>query len=116
MTGPYSEKLFSYGTLQQETVQLANFGRRLAGKPDAVLGYRMEKVQIKDPAVIATSGLAVHRILVPGNLLDTVEGVVFEVTPEELAAADDYEAEDYKRIKVKLRSGIQAWIYVSASA
>ncbi len=107
------EKLFSYGTLQQETVQLANFGRRLTGTPDAVLGYKMASVRITDEAVIATSGLAVHRILVPGNSLDTVEGMVFEITTEELAAADEYEADDYKRVKLKLRSGKEAWVYVS---
>jgi len=110
------EKLFSYGTLQQETVQLANFGRRLTGTPDAVLGYRMEKVQIRNAEVIATSGIAVHRILVPGNELDTVEGVVFDITPEELKAADGYETDDYKRVRLKLRSGVEAWVYVSANS
>ena len=38
-------KLFSYGTLQQEDVQLATFGRRLTGVSDALVGYR-ELVQI----------------------------------------------------------------------
>jgi len=109
-----SERLFSYGTLQQETVQLANFGRRLSGTPDAVQGYKMTSVRITDAAVVATSGLAVHRILIPGGPLDTVEGVVFEVSPEELLSADDYEADDYKRVKVKLRSGTEAWVYVAA--
>ncbi len=114
MTEPYSEKLFSYGTLQQESVQLANFGRRISGRPDAVLGYRMEKVHIKNPEVIATSGIAVHRILVPGNPLDNVEGMVLDLTPDELLAADSYETEDYKRVKLRLRSGVEAWVYVAA--
>ena len=116
MTAAYSEKLFSYGTLQQEAVQLANFGRRLKGTPDAVLGYKLTQILITDDAVIATSGISVHRILVPGTPLDSVEGVVLELTPEELQAADDYETDDYQRVRVKLRSGTEAWVYVAAEA
>lgn len=32
-------RLFSYGTLQQENVQRATFGRLLDGTPDALMGY-----------------------------------------------------------------------------
>ena len=35
------ENLFSYGTLQSVAVQLATFGRRLAGKADRLIGYRV---------------------------------------------------------------------------
>jgi len=111
-----SEKLFSYGTLQQESVQLANFGRKLQGRADVVVGWRLASVQITDPQVLAQSGLAVHKILVPGSPTDEVDGVVFEITPEELKAADSYETDDYKRVRVKLRSGSETWVYVSANA
>jgi gamma-glutamylcyclotransferase (GGCT)/AIG2-like uncharacterized protein YtfP len=109
-----SEKLFSYGTLQQESVQLANFGRKLKGRADVVVGWRLAAVQINDPKVLALSGLAVHKIMVPGEPTDEVDGVVFEITPEELKAADGYETGAYKRVKVKLRSGTEAWVYVAA--
>src|SRR5689334_5312839 len=36
-----AELLFAYGTLQQEAVQLATFGRRLEGVEDALPGYRL---------------------------------------------------------------------------
>jgi len=113
MTGPYSEKLFSYGTLQLESVQLANFGRKLKGSPDVVTGWRLASIQIDDPTVVGLSGFAVHKILVPGKPDDEVDGVVFEITPEELKAADGYETEAYQRIKVKLRTGLEAWVYVA---
>jgi len=32
----------------------------------------------------------------------------------ELAAADQYEVADYKRVSVDLKSGLQAWVYVRA--
>ena len=39
--------------------------------------------------------------------------MVFEITVEELLHADKYEPANYKRIKVKLESGKEAWIYVA---
>ncbi|MEW5687382.1 MAG: gamma-glutamylcyclotransferase family protein [Pseudomonadota bacterium] len=107
--------LFSYGTLQQENVQLETFGRRLHGRTDALPGYRREMVQITDPAVIATSGADHHPIVLEsGDPADEVPGTVFDVTEAELAAADTYEVSDYRRVAVRLRSGLDAWVYVKA--
>lgn len=113
MTDAHSERLFSYGTLQEESVQLANFGRKLKGHRDVVTGWRLSTVAIRDPTVLALSGLAVHKILVPGSPADEVNGVVFEISPQELQAADGYETEAYRRIKAKLKSGTEAWVYVA---
>jgi gamma-glutamylcyclotransferase (GGCT)/AIG2-like uncharacterized protein YtfP len=109
-----SELLFSYGTLQQEDVQMASFGRRLSGRPDALMGWRQEMVEITDPDVLAKSGKALHPIVIPGRTDDCVAGTVFEITAEELAAADRYEVADYRRIEAKLKSGAAAWVYVRA--
>ncbi len=109
-----TELLFSYGTLQQDGVQLAQFGRLLAGKADALLGFRQEMVAITDPEVLAKSGKALHPIVLPGRKDDRVAGTVFEVTADELAAADRYEVADYKRIAAPLASGLTAWVYVKA--
>ena len=95
--------LFSYGTLQDKAVQLSNFGRELAGNADRMLGYGQSWVEISDPQVLATSG----------NPEDSVSGMVFQITAEELAAADAYEVSDYKRVSVRLASGLDAWVYVS---
>ena len=109
-----SELLFSYGTLQQEGVQLAQFGRLLAGRADALIGWRQEMVQITDPDVLAKSGKALHPIVIPGRKDDSVPGMVFEITAEELAAADRYEVADYRRIAAPLKYGLTAWVYVKA--
>ena len=109
-----SELLFSYGTLQQEEVQQASFGRLLAGKPDVLPGWRQMMVEITDPDVIAKSGKTHHPILVAGRRDDSVAGTVFEISGEELAAADRYEVADYKRVSVTLASGLTAWVYVKA--
>lgn len=110
-----SEKLFSYGTLQQEEVQLATFGRKLSGTHDHLLGYQLSMLRITDPHVLATSGKEFHPILThTGNSSDCVEGTIFEITPEELLQADRYEVADYKRILAPCRSGTAAWVYVKA--
>lgn len=105
--------LFSYGTLQQEGVQLSSFGRLLCGEDDAMLGYRTDMLEITDPAVIQASGKRFHPVVSPSNNPeDKVEGKVFSITAAELQAADAYEVADYKRIEVPLASGKKAWVYV----
>jgi gamma-glutamylcyclotransferase (GGCT)/AIG2-like uncharacterized protein YtfP len=112
---PMSELLFSYGTLRQRDVQLATFGRELDGYLDAIVGYELHYVTITDPHVIATSGSERHPILRPTDEPNAhVDGTVFAITDAELAAADDYEVDDYRRISAPLRSGPQAWVYVLA--
>ena len=110
-----TELLFSYGTLRQPEVQRATFGREIDGRPDAIVGYHLVYVTITDPHVIATSGSDRHPILKPTDRADAaVEGMVFEISEADLAAADEYEVDDYRRITVPLRSGGDAWVYVFA--
>ena len=107
-----TEHLFSYGTLQTEAVQLSIFSRKLDGTPDALVGYRLQMIQITDQEFVASSGAEYHRNLeFTGSASDFVEGTVFAVTPQELAQSDAYEPEGYKRVRVKLRSGVEAWVY-----
>ena len=107
------ERLFSYGTLQQENVQRATFGRVLRGAPDALIGFKQDLVEITDPDVLAKSGERFHPIVVQtSDDTDRVPGTVFEITGPELAAADAYEVSDYERIAVTLASGSGAWVYV----
>jgi gamma-glutamylcyclotransferase (GGCT)/AIG2-like uncharacterized protein YtfP len=94
------ELLFAYGTLQQEAVQLATFGRQLEGKPDALPGYDVGMFQV-------------HRNLqFTGNPNDLVEGTVFTITQSDLEKADAYEPDGYKRKLVQLKSGLKAWVYL----
>ncbi|WP_211239236.1 gamma-glutamylcyclotransferase [Actinokineospora inagensis] len=107
-------QLFSYGTLQLPQVQVAHFGRELAGIPDTLPGHRTDWVTITDPAVIADSGTDQHPIVRPtANPADTVPGTVFTITTTELAAADTYEVDDYRRVPVHLASGATAWSYLA---
>ena len=108
--------LFSYGTLQQEEVQRATFGRRLTGRPDALPGFEQAQVLIEDLQVIATSGKTHHPIVRPSaDPASRISGTVFEITDAELRSADQYEVAAYRRIAVTLASGAQAWVYVDGS-
>jgi Gamma-glutamyl cyclotransferase, AIG2-like len=106
--------LFSYGTLQDKAVQLANFGRLLSGRPDRLPGYSLSPIAIDDPAVVALSGKSQHTIAKRSNAADEVAGMVFEITAHELAAADRYEVAEYTRVEATLKSGVSAWVYVAA--
>jgi gamma-glutamylcyclotransferase (GGCT)/AIG2-like uncharacterized protein YtfP len=99
--------LFSYGTLRETSVQLATFGRELSGREDALPGFTCGFVR---------SGDAEYLNAIPTADADhAVAGVAFEVTEEELKAADSYEEDaDYKRVLVTLRSGRAAWVYMRA--
>lgn len=107
------EKLFTYGTLQLTSVQQETFGKQLKGEKDELVGYKLEKVLIKNEDIVEISGLANHPIAVhTGNSNDTVSGVVFELTEDELKKSDEYEVSQYKREEVSLKSGVKAWVYV----
>jgi len=107
------ELLFSYGTLQLESVQLSTFGRRLVGVADVLPGFAQSWIEIDDAEVVATSGEKHHPIVAyTGKAADSVAGTVFEITHDELLNADAYEVDDYARITVTLGSGLTAWVYV----
>ncbi len=107
--------LFSYGTLQQDEVQVATFGRLLHGDRDQLVGFEQSVLTINDPYVVETSGKSEHLIVrFTGDEASRVPGMVFEITHEELARADDYEVKEYSRITAELASGRQAWVYVDA--
>ena len=110
------EKLFSYGTLQLPKVQESLFGRILVGTSEELPGYKVEKLKIRDQAVIEKSGTDMHPILVhTGEPTDVVAGMVFDITQTELEKADEYEVDDYRRTLATMRSGTQVWIYCAAS-
>src|SRR5690349_1501092 len=111
-------KLFSYGTLQQENVQLATFGRRLTGAADSLVGFRRTLFEITDAEVIRTSGKTHHPMAsYSGVASDTIPGMVFEVTQAEIELADRYETDPaYHRVQTTLLSGVQAWVYADARA
>lgn len=95
------ELIFSYGTLQDEEVQLAVFQRSLKGEKDRLLDYQLQSAQVygRYPVVRPVS----HCI---------ATGMCYELKPEELALADAYEGPGYRRKLLPLESGRKAWVYL----
>lgn len=101
-----TQYLFSYGTLHEDRVQQAVFGRKLNGRRDILIGFKLseEKLLGKYPVIYQT-----------GNTDNSVVGQVFNVSNLDLHKADAYETKAYKRVVVNLHSGIDAWVYVENS-
>jgi gamma-glutamylcyclotransferase (GGCT)/AIG2-like uncharacterized protein YtfP len=114
MSTPTQHKVFSYGTLRQENVQIALYGRKVETTDDSLPGWRLDWIQVTDPEVIAASGSDSHPILRRGEQTDSVAGAYLELSDEELTATDQYEVDDYTRLLVTLASGVQAFVYVAA--
>jgi gamma-glutamylcyclotransferase (GGCT)/AIG2-like uncharacterized protein YtfP len=84
------------------------------GVADSLPNYKIGKIRITDKRVLRESGKEFHPILqYTGNPADHVVGTVFELTAEELRQADDYEVDDYHRVKATLKSGHSCWIYAA---
>lgn len=96
------ERLFTYGTLQYPEIQQAVVGRMVQGEPDSLAGYSKTQINF--------GGNDYPIIIEDGNGL--VEGHVIEVTPQELVRIDRYETSAYRRVTVKLKSGLEAWVYL----
>lgn len=106
--------LFSYGTLQLTHVQQETYGRLLQGSKDSLKNYTLDTLEITNTDVLAKSQQQFHPIACKtNNERDTIEGVIFELTEEELIETDKYEVSDYKRVLETFASGKEAWIYVA---
>lgn len=106
------ELLFSYGTLQQEIVQVATFGRHRSGQPALIGGYRSDWLWITDPAMIAVSGSDRHPPVRPGDdPAGFVSGTVFAITAEEPVKADGDAVSDCSRVRASLVEGGEACVH-----
>ena len=115
--------LFAYGTLQDPAVQTAVFGHALEpGAPDRLSGFRLSHIpvddlQVDDTQVTAETGLTHYPILIPTtDDAPPVPGRLYPLTPADLTAADAYEGEAYRRVRVTTEAGAEAeaWVYVTA--
>ena len=98
------EILFAYGSLKSSKVQRRLLGREIEGMPDLLPNYRRTTFTIEQSS---------YYVAVPSKG-ESLEGIILEVSEEEIAILDNYESVEYKRVKKKLASGAKAWVYVQA--
>ena len=87
--------------------EIQRYNRKLLGDwlkvtPDILLGYRTSTITIEN---------CVYPILVPAPD-SMVQGEILRVSKDELDNMDIYEADEYRREKVDLKSGTEVWVYV----
>lgn len=100
-------KLFAYGTLKEKDIQENIFGRSLAGTPETLLGYSVQKIEIEEEF-----GMETYPIITPTNdAIDSITGIVYELSQKDLELADTYEGKYYQRIEVQLQSKEKVWVY-----
>lgn len=89
------------------------FGRTLHGSPDMLRGFKTATIEIMDESFLSKGEEKYQQTLIAtGDKNDIIIGTVLEITAEELLLADTYEPDNYKRSKVVLDSGKEAWIYL----
>ena len=95
------ELLFVYGTLQDPAVQQRLIGRTVIGTPDTLEGFFKSSMSMTE---------GIYPLVIPRHGHE-VNGLVLEITLEELLAMDVYETSAYRRVRVPLRSGRETWVY-----
>lgn len=102
------EQIFSYGTLQSKEIQMQVFNKLLTGTPDQLTGYKLKDLQIEEEF-----GIEDYFVATPSeNPSDAVDGIVYSISSADLAKADQFESNAYKRVQITLKSGVVAWIYI----
>jgi gamma-glutamylcyclotransferase (GGCT)/AIG2-like uncharacterized protein YtfP len=92
--------IFVYGTLLDDTVRGRVLGKDIKGKSDTLEDYMLDTHSI----------LTTYPTITP---LDkgVVNGKYFNVNEEDIKKLDRYESEYYKKIEIKLKSGIKSLVY-----
>lgn len=101
--------LFSYGTLQDPSVQLAVFGRTIEGRHDELVGFGLSQIQMNAERGEAHGSYPI--VHATGRPTDRVTGTLLDLTEADLLVSDRYESEAYQRVPTVLDSGAEAWVY-----
>ena len=105
------EKLFAYGSLQDEEIQQAVFKRTLQGEADSLSGYELFRIRIPDDP----AGTFYPAVKASSDKNSIVQGMVLTLEDKDLPLADRYEGNSYRREKLMLDSGTKAWVYIFSS-
>ena len=109
--------LFSYGTLQQKSVQINTFGRLLEGSLDKLVGFIVANLKIQDEEETRQIRREFYPIAkYTGSFHKRIPGTIYEAKEEDFNRTDHYEGDQYERIQTILESGRRAWVYVEAKA
>ena len=99
--------LFVYGALTAGETRKDVLGRDVPGVPATLDGYDgSNMVTIENESYSAAEK----------NIECSIQGLLIEVTSEELEKLDVYETDAYKRKEVELTDGKKAWVYLNKNS
>ena len=99
--------LFVYGTLTTGETLKNILGRVVHSMPATLDGYDGSKtITIENESYSAAEK----------NTECSIQGLLVEVTPEELEKLDVYETDAYRRKEVGLTNGEKAWVYLNKNS
>ncbi len=98
-----TEYFFSYGSLQDFSIQQTLLGKNLKGENDVLHGYSIANEKIADQFPIAVKS---------EDSKDKIPGTLYLLTDQDMSKIDIYEGPAYMRVKLPLESKKMAWVYV----
>ncbi|MGW4778390.1 GDSL-type esterase/lipase family protein [Streptomyces filamentosus] len=115
MSSSRHHRLFAYGTLREEPVRDALFGRRVPSAPAVLVGHVPAAARpATGPDAAAVPGGPTGRPTLERRIDARTEGTVLHLTDDELAAVDAHAAGHGVRRRVVLASGERAWTHLDA--
>ena len=99
--------LFVYGTLATGETRKNILDRDVPGIPATLDGYDGSKMVTIDSE---------HYPAAEKNTECSIQGLLIEVTSEELERLDAWETDAYKRKEVELTDGEKAWVYLNKNS
>ena len=97
------ENLFVYGTLKKPEIQRKTIKRVQLGQADTLQGFKRSKIKIQGKS---------YPIIIPTEKNSSIiKGKILSVNKKELKKLDNYEGEEYKRMKITLKSRKTALVY-----
>jgi len=99
--------LFVYGTLIEDENRKNILKRSISGTPATLDGYDdSKKIIIENESYTAAEKRSAG----------VINGLLIEITSEELEELDAYETDAYKRREVELTNGKKAWTYINKNS
>lgn len=97
---PIMTNIFVYGTLLDDSLRKRILGKEIKGKADILEDY-----------VLDTHSVLTSYPIIVRQSKGSVSGKYFDVDMEDIKKLDSYESEFYKKIEVKLKSGVDSLTY-----
>jgi gamma-glutamylcyclotransferase (GGCT)/AIG2-like uncharacterized protein YtfP len=98
-------KVFSYGTLWQENIQIREFNRIFSVDPDIdyVSGFDLINIKMYN---------SYYKVAISASKSSIISGAIINVPEDSIWMLDEYEGNEYTRIEIDTLCGNKCQMYV----